>query len=70
MWEEHFPFENETLQVFAGYSQGRRYRGVGGVCVWGGGGGVTPPIIQTLVKVGQNGTDICPKLVKMELIFA
>jgi hypothetical protein len=25
------------------------------------GGGVTPPIIQTLVKVGQNGTDICLK---------
>jgi hypothetical protein len=31
----------------------------------GGVGGVTPPpppIIQTLVKVGQNGTDICVKL--------
>ena len=43
------------------------YKGGGG----GGGGGCnTPPIIQTLVKVGQNGTDICPKLVKMELIFA
>ena len=25
-------------------------------------GGVTPPIIQTLVKVGQNGTDICLKV--------
>ena len=35
----------------------------------GGGGGVTPNG-QTLVKVGQNGSDICPKLVKMELIFA
>jgi hypothetical protein len=44
------------------YRQGRRYRGV-----WGCN---PPPIIQTLVKVGQNGTDICPKLVKMELIFA
>jgi hypothetical protein len=32
---------------------------------WGGGvgwGGVTPPIFQTLVKVGQNGIDICLKL--------
>ena len=38
-----------------------------------GGRGVTPPpptIIQTLVKVGPNGTGICSKLVKMELIFA
>ena len=35
-------------------TQGRRYRG-GGVCN-------TPPIIQTLVKVGQNRTDICLKL--------
>ena len=25
--------------------------------------------VQT-VKVGQNGTDICPKLVKMKLMFA
>jgi hypothetical protein len=33
---------------------------IGGV--WGGVGGVTPPIIQTLVKVGQNGTDNCLKL--------
>ena len=48
--------------------QGRRYRGGGGG-VWGG---VTPPPPnKTLVKVvGQNGSDICPKLVKMELIFA
>ena len=37
----------------------------------GGVGGVTPPpVIQTLVKVDQNGTDICPKLVKMEIISA
>jgi hypothetical protein len=35
----------------------------------GWGGGVTPSIIQTLVKVGRNGTDICPKLVKMEVIL-
>jgi hypothetical protein len=33
-------------------TQGRRYRG----------GCNTPPIIQTLVKVGQNRTDICLKL--------
>ena len=38
-----------------------------GTPLLGGGGGVhggsvTPPIIQTLVKVGQNGTDICLKL--------
>ena len=53
------------LQLFWTGCQGRRYRGVG---VWGG-GGVTPPIIQTLVKVGRNGTDIFPKLVKMEVIL-
>jgi hypothetical protein len=41
-------------------TQGRRYRGGG---VWGG---VTPPNNSKLVKVGQNGSDICPKLVKME----
>jgi hypothetical protein len=53
--------------IFYSHRQGRRYRGGvgGGVCVC-----VTPPIIQTLVKVGQNGSDICPKLVKKELIFA
>ena len=38
--------------------------------IGGVGGCNTPPIIQTLVKVGQNGIGICPKLVKMELIFA
>jgi hypothetical protein len=33
--------------------------------------GVTPPMIQTLVKVGQNGTDICLKLkVKLGKIWS
>jgi hypothetical protein len=42
-------------QNVKGYPQGRRSRG-------GCGGCNTSPIIQTLVKVGQNGTDICLKL--------
>ena len=46
----------QVTVVFSIYGQGRRYRG-----------GCNTPNNS---KVGQNGTDICPKFVKMELIFA
>jgi hypothetical protein len=54
-------------KVIVLFIRGPRDVAIGGVC---GGCNTPPPIIQTLVKVGQNGTDIFPKLVKKELIFA
>ena len=55
-------------KVIVLFIRGPRDVAIGGVC--GGCNTPPPPIIQTLVKVGQNGTDIFPKLVKKELIFA